>query len=184
MMDRRQNETTGSPQGEPVFLAVGWIGRPHGVRGEVTLYLTTDFPERLQPEVQIFLGETHIPMQIRARREHQGHLLLKFDGYDTPEAVGELRNQTVFVRADDRPPLPEGEYYHHQIIGLQAIDEQGQILGKVTEILSTGSNDVYVVQPDTGAEILLPATEEVILDYDLEQGHIRVHLLPGLLLGE
>jgi len=184
MMDRRSDENTGSPQGEPVFLAVGWIGRPHGVRGEVTLYLSTDFPERLQPEVRIFLGEAHIPMLIRARREHQGHLLLKFDGYDSPETVGGLRNQTVFVRADDRPPLPEGEYYHHQIIGLQAIDEQGQILGKVTEILSTGSNDVYVVQPDSGAEILLPATEEVILDYDLEHGHIRVHLLPGLLPGE
>ena len=184
MTARKIDQTTGSPQGEPLFLAVGKLGRAHGVRGEIVLYPTTDFPERLQPEVQVFLGEEHVPMEIRGRRENKGILLLKFDGYDTPEEVEELRNKILFVRADDRPPLTDGEYYHHQIIGLQAVDEQGKNLGNVTEILTTGSNDVYVVQPVDGQEILLPATEEVVLDIDLEQGLLRVHLIPGLLPGE
>jgi 16S rRNA processing protein RimM len=184
MTNSKPDQATGSPQGEPLFLAVGRLGRPHGLRGEVVLILLTDFPERLQPKVEVFLGEEHIPMIIRSRREHQNYLLLKFDGYDTPEAVGELRNQPLFVRADDRPVLPEGEYYHHQIIGLNVIDEQGKSMGMVTDILSTGSNDVYIVQPDSGTEILLPATEEVILDINLDLGHIRVHLIPGLLPGE
>lgn len=184
MTNSTPDQPTGSPQGEPVFLAVGKLGRPHGVRGEVVLILITDFPERLQPQVKVFLGEQHLPIQIRSRRELQGNLLLKFDGYDSPEAVSELTNQLLFVHAEDRPVLPEGEYYHHQIIGLQAIDEQGISLGKVTDILSTGSNDVYIVQPDSGPEILLPATEEVILEIDLERGQIRVHLIPGLLPGE
>ena len=184
MTSSTADQTTGSPQGEPVFLAVGKLGRPHGVRGEVVLILMTDFPERLRPGARIFLGEDHLPIQIRSRRESQGNLLLKFEGYDTPEAAGELRNQFLFVHAEDRPVLPEGEYYHHQIIGLSVIDEQGKLLGKVTDILSTGSNDVYIVQPDSGPEILLPATEEVILDIDLQNGQIRVHLIPGLLPGE
>jgi len=184
MTSSNTDQTTGSPQGEPLFLAVGRLGRPHGVRGEVVLILLTDFPERLQPTAEVFLSEEHVPVQIRSRRENQNHLLLKFDGYDTPEAVAELRNQLLFVRADDRPVLPEGEYYHHQIIGLQVIDEQGKSLGEVTDILSTGSNDVYIIQPESGPEILLPATEEVILDINLELGHIRVHLIPGLLPGE
>lgn len=184
MTTRQTNQETGSPQGEPLFLAVGKLGRPHGVKGLVVLYLLTDFPERLESGSQVYLSSEHIPMEIRSRRDYQGNLLLKFDGYDTPEAVGELSNQFLFVRADDRPPLPEGEYYHHQIIGLQAVDEQEKILGKVTEILTTGSNDVYVVQSDSGSEILLPATEEVILNINLDQGLMRVHLIPGLLPGE
>lgn len=69
-------------------------------------------------------------------------------------------------------------------MGLEAVDEQGKILGRVTDILSTGSNDVYIVQPESGPEILLPATEEVILKIDLEQGIMQVHLIPGLLPGE
>ncbi|HWQ83920.1 MAG TPA: ribosome maturation factor RimM [Anaerolineales bacterium] len=184
MTQRETDQPTGSPQGEPVFLAVGKLGRPHGIRGEVFLILMTDFPERLQSNVQVYLGEEYEPLVIRSRRENKDALLLKFDGYDTPEAVGELRNKLLFVRADDRPPLPEGEYYHHQIIGLQAVDEQGDLLGRVTDIIFTGSNDVYIVQPESGPEILLPATEEVILAIDLEQGLIRVHLIPGLLRGE
>ena len=148
MIGNEANQGTGSPQGEPLFLAVGRLGRPHGLRGEVVLILLTDFPERLQSGVQVYLGLEHLPVQIISRREHQGHLLLKLDGYDAPETVGELRNQMIFVRADDRPPLAEGEFYHHEIMGLEAVDEQGKILGRVTDILSTGSNDVYIVQPE------------------------------------
>jgi len=184
MIARKTDQESGSPQGEPLFLAIGKLGRPHGVKGEIFLYLSTDFPERLKSGVQVYLGEQHIPMKIRSRRANKGSLLLKFDGYDSPEAVGEISNQFLFVRADNRPPLPEGEYYHHQIIGLHTYDEQDRYLGKVTEILQTGSNDVYVVKPDQGPEILLPATEEVILDINLEQGLLRVHLLPGLMPGE
>ena len=184
MTARKTDQESGSPQGEPLFLAIGKLGRSHGVQGEIALHLSTDFPERLKPGIQVYLGDEHISMKILSRRTKQGYLVLKFEGYDSPETVKALSNQYLFVRADDRPPLPEGEYYHHQIIGLQAFDEQGAHLGKVTEILETGSNDVYVVQPDKGPEILLPATEEVILEINLDQGLLRVHLLPGLLPGE
>lgn len=178
------DQEPGSPQGEPLFLAIGKLGRPHGVKGEIILYLLTDFPERLKPGVQVYLGDQHLPIKIRARRAMQGALLLKFDGYDSPETVGEISNQFLFVRADDRPSLPDGEYYHHQILGLHAYDERGRFLGKVTEILTTGSNDVYVVQSEDGSEILLPATNEVILDINLQQGLLRVHIIPGLIPGE
>ena len=92
-----------------------------------------------------------------------------------------MRNELVYVRADDRPPLAEGEYYHHELIGLRVVDESGDILGILVQILDTRANDVYVVRPQAGPEILLPAIESVILDIDLEKGEIRVHLLPGLI---
>jgi 16S rRNA processing protein RimM len=77
--------------------------------------------------------------------------------------------------------LPEGEYYHHQLIGLKVVSEQGKVLGKVTEILATGANDVYVVRAEIGPEILIPAADEFVRAVDLEHGELQVRLVPGLL---
>jgi 16S rRNA processing protein RimM len=107
-------------------------------------------------------------------------MLVTFEGYQSREGVAELRNQLVHVSAADRPPLPEGEYYHHQLLGLQVIDESEQPLGWLDQILTTGANDVYLVRDQAGGERLIPATDEVVLDIDLERKIIRVHLLPGL----
>lgn len=163
------------------FLAVGRLGRTHGVRGEIRLLVLTDFPERLQPGRTLFVGENHFPLTIDRRRDHNAGLLLAFEGYDTVEAAGELTNLYVYVRAEDAPPLPEGEYYHHELIGLEVFTDTGERLGELSQVLVTGANDVYVVLSASGSEILLPATEEVILDIDLAQGRMRVHLLPGLI---
>lgn len=170
--------------GEPVFLAVGKIRRPHGVRGDVVVELYTDFPERLQPKKILFVGEKHERLVIRSRRPHNEGLLLAFETYDTPEAVGRFRNQMLYVSAADSPALPEGEYYFHELLGLNVFDEDGRLLGELTEILETGANDVYVVTASSGTEILLPAIPDVILSVDLDAHTMTVHLLPGLLEGE
>ena len=121
----------GSPhKGEPVFLAVGKLRRPHGLHGEIIMDVLTDFPERLTPWNDLVHWPEHQPLRLRSHRWHTAALLVTFEGYDTPEQAGELRNQIVYVTAADRPPLPEGEYYHHQLIGLQVISEQGEVFGK------------------------------------------------------
>ena len=81
----------------------------------------------------------------------------------------------------DLPPLPDGDYYHHQVIGLDVVDEAGRLLGKVTEILETGANDVLLVRSEAGREILLPMIDDVVLEIALTDKLIRVHLLPGIL---
>lgn len=172
----------GSPSpGEPVFLAVGRFRRPHGVRGEILMEVMTDFPERLKPGVTFFLGEEHRPIQLAAIRQHNKGLLVSLDGYQNREEVGVLRNQILFVRADDRPPLPEGEYYHHQLLGLQVVTEEGEALGVLAEIMETSANEIFVVRPESGKDILIPDIEEVVLEIDLESRKIVVRLLPGLL---
>ena len=172
----------GSPQkGEPVFLAVGKLRRPHGVHGEIIMDVLTDFPERLHTGMTLFIGPEHLPLRLRSHRPTAAAMLVAFEGYNTPEQAGELRNQFAYVPTADRPPLPEGEYYHHQLIGLKVVDEHGKALGRVSEILATGANDVYVVRPEMGAEILIPAVDEFVLDTDLERGELRVHVAPGLL---
>lgn len=169
------------PTGEPAFLVVGKLRRPHGVHGELLMEVITDFPERLCSGVTVYIGETYQPHTIRSQRWNGAFLLLKFDDYHDPETAGAQRNQLVYVRTEDRPPLPEGEYYHHQLIGMRVISDEGQLLGLLMQILDTGANDVYLVQPESGAELLLPAIPDVVREIDLEHGEMHVHLLPGLL---
>jgi len=119
-------------------------------------------------------------VKIAACRGHARGLLLRFEGIDTPEAAGIYRNEPVWVPAADRPPLPPGQYYHHELLGCQVVDEEQGTIGTLVEILSTGANDVYVVQRISGREVLLPAIASVILETNLNERTIRVHIPPGI----
>ena len=175
--DNLSAQTTGSPQpGEPVFLAVGFLRRPHGVEGEILMEVLTDFPERLRSGKLVYVGEDHQPMRITHRRTQDQALLVTFPGIDTPEAASTLRNKRVYIKADNLPELPEGHYYHHQLLGLKVIDENGLEIGPLTEIIETGANDVYVATSLEGKEILFPAIESVILGVYLERNEMRVKL--------
>lgn len=181
-MPERLKRTAGTPTtGVPAWLVVGKIRRPHGVAGDVLVEVYTDFPDRFKPKAVVYAGENHIQLTIRRQRSHNDGILLGFNDYSTPEQVGRFRNQFLYVVEEDALELPEGEFYYHELLGLSVIDEDGESLGKVTEIMQTGANDVYVVTNNAGREILLPAIAEVILDVDLVSKIIKVHLLPGLI---
>ncbi len=175
----------GSPApGEPVFIAVGRLRRPHGIAGELIMEVWTDFPERLCPGKRVYVGEGRKPMSVfrlRPYDEYENLALITFEECRGRQQAEELRNSTVYVRADEIPPLPEGEYYHHQLLGLKVITDEGVVLGSVAEILETGVHDVCVVRMENGLEVLLPIIDEVVLDIDLERGQMRVHLLQGLI---
>ena len=175
-----KNETSGSPNGEPVYLVVGFLRRPHGVHGEIVMDLHTDFPERLKRGRKLLVGEEHKLMVVQGIREHQKGVLVKFNSIDTPEDAGALRNTWVYIKASDAPPLPEGQLYQHELFGFQVVDENDNPLGELVEIIETGANNVYVVRNEAGKEILLPAIPSVILDLDAERRLMRVHLLEGL----
>jgi 16S rRNA processing protein RimM len=176
------NAGSGSPSaGEPDYLVVGYLRRAHGLRGEMVMEIHTDFPERLKPGTKVFVGDQYLPMVISETRFHNEGLLVKFNGVDTPEDAGRYRNQSVYVTAADRPPLPKGQYYHHELIGFDVVDEKKTSIGKLTEILQTGANDVYVVTRTDGSEILLPVIPSVVLDIKADRRLIRVHLLDGLI---
>ncbi|WP_322509715.1 ribosome maturation factor RimM [Anaerolinea sp.] len=174
---RSKKQTAGSPvEGEPVFVAVGFLRRPHGIHGEMLMDVLTDFPERMKPHRQLFLGDSHEPVRIEKVRWADQSMLIKFEGMDDAEALGRFRNTVVYVLVDQLPPLPEGQYYHHQLLGLRVVSDEGQFLGVLEQILETGANDVYLVHTPEDKEILLPAIEEVILSVNLEDGEMVVHL--------
>ncbi len=143
--------------------------------------MLTDFPERLVPGRLVFVGPERTALKIQAIRQHGKSYRVSFEGFTTREQAGGLRNQWVTVRTDDLPALPEGDYYHHQVIGLRVLADDGRLLGRVVEILETGANDVYIVRSEHGEEVLLPAIEGVIQAIDLAAGEMQVQILPGLL---
>jgi len=183
LSENKFEQGTGSPglPGEPVFLVVGKLRRPHGVHGELWMDVLTDFPERLKPGLTVYAGEDHQVFHIRRCRSYGRSLLVTFEEFSDPDKAGALRNELLSVRSEDIPDLPEGEYYHHQILGLHVVGENGDNLGTVIDILETGANDVCVVRQESGAELLLPIVDATVLEIDLAKGIMRVHLLEGLI---
>jgi 16S rRNA processing protein RimM len=170
---------------EPRHLAVGRVLRPHGVRGEVRVQVLTDFPERLSQHAAFYLAHPDSPEDVQHRavetmRFHQQVLLLKLEGCDDRNRAEELRDLLVLIPIEDAAPLEEGEYYHFQVIGVEVETASGEELGRVTEVLETGANDVYVVRGPRG-EVLIPAIESVVRELDLEANRMVVSPLPGML---
>lgn len=179
---REKRDGTGSPlDGEPVFLMVGRLLRPHGLQGEMLMAVMTDFPERLKPDTTLFMGNRYDPITIKSVRHHNKGLIVTLEGYGERQAVEHIRNQDLFVKTENLPKLPEGEYYQHQLIGMEIVTDQGDTLGTLAEIIETGANDVYLIRPEQGKDILIPAINDVILEINLENKQMIVHLLEGLL---
>jgi 16S rRNA processing protein RimM len=170
--------------GEPAFLAVGKLRHAHGVHGEILMEVLTDFPERLIPGAILYLGSESEQLRLTRCRPHREGLLMTFEGYTTPEEIGQFRNQILYVKAIDRPPLAEGEYYHHQLIGLHVATDAGVSIGTVTEILETGASDVLVIRPETGPDVLIPIVDAFIQNIDLTHREITAHIIPGILAEE
>ena len=173
----RKNRRSARAEREPQFLAVGKVLRPHGIRGELLLEVHTNAPTHLAEVNTVYFGDEHAPYPLLASRTHRGQLLIKVEDCSDRNQADALRGMLVSVAIEDAVPLKPGEYYHHQIVGLSVVSDDGEALGTVTEILETGANDVYVVQGPHG-ELLLPAIKSVILKVAPPQ--MTVHLLNGL----
>lgn len=152
---------------EPAFLVVGKMRRAHGVHGEIPMEVYTHMMELLVPESVLYIGDAFTPFTIENIRWKQELLLLKFKEINDRETVSELTNHFVYVKTKDLPELPADEYYLHELIGLKVVQDDGRYLGVLVEILETGANDVYLIKDDEGKEVLIPATEEMILEIDM-----------------
>ena len=159
-------------------MVVGVILGVHGVRGEVRVRVLSDVPHRFDPGQTLYLhGQAHLIESAAPGRSNQ--VILKLQGIDTPARARRLAGEDLTSESTAAPTLPEGEYFHFQLIGLRVFTESGEDLGRITEIIVTGSNDVYVVNGD-GGEILLPALAQVVRQVDTEGGTMTVRLMEGL----
>lgn len=162
---------------DTAWVTVGRIKRPWGVRGHVMIDVLSDVPNRFAQGESLFIdGE---PFSIEQASPHNDTMILKLEGVDSLEEAAALRGRLLTVPSDSLPPLPKGTYYHHHLIDMAVYARDGRFLGKLTDIISTGGNDVYVVTLE-GKEFLLPALDDVILEVDVDKGRMTVELLPGL----
>ncbi|MBM7708110.1 ribosome maturation factor RimM [Enterococcus lemanii] len=167
------------------YLNVGKIVNTHGIRGEVRVISQTDFPEeRYKKGAKLTLfrdGKQPLVLVITNHRKHKNFDLLTFEGYPNINDVEVFRNGILKVAEEDLTDLEENEFYYYEIIGLPVIDENGQKLGVVKEILSPGANDVWVVQRKGQKDALIPYIESVVKKIDLENEEIHVEIPEGLL---
>lgn len=174
---------------QPPFLTVARVIRAHGLAGELSCEIVTEFPQRFRRAKTLYLaapGATQGPPRACAVRGARvvprgpgQALILSLEGVDDRVAADGLRGSLVQVPVGDAWKLPEGRYYWHQIVGLRAVTPDGGELGTVRDILETGANDVYVVRGEHG-ELLVPAIREVVKEISPERGVMVVELLPGM----
>lgn len=164
-------------------LTVGEIVAPFGLAGEVKVRLETDFPERFARLTQVCLrwpsGEARL-MDVQGTRLHKGQILLKLRDVPTINEAETLRGALVQVRVQDAVRLPSNEYYIHDLLGCDVVTPEGRLFGKLTNILRSGANDVYVIGQGRD-EILLPAVQDVVRAVDIVARRIVVTPTPGLL---
>jgi len=159
----------------PERLVIGRIATPHGTRGELRMAIVASQPDGLRALRTVYIGEAQEPY--RVRRIHfianGKEAILRLTALTNPEEAAELRGERVWADLIALPALPENEYYHYQLLGLDVSDEGGKLLGRLSEIIETGANDVYVVRGPAG-EVLLPAIDGVILAVDMEAGTMTI----------
>ena len=169
--------------GETVDVLVGTIGRAHGLRGEVSVHVHTDEPERrFTPGASLRVGDR--PRTVASARWHSGTLLLGLEGVTDRTAAEALRGRELWADVPaGEAPADEGEYWDRQLVGLEVLDAAGAVAGTIGEVLHLPAHDVLVVRT-SGGDRLVPFVSEVVPVVDLEAGHVRVADIGGLLSDE
>lgn len=165
------------------LLQVGIITSTHGVRGEVKVYPTTDDPRRFRrlKEVVLDTGREKLNLEIEGVKFFKQFVILKFKGLDNINDIEKYRQKSLYVTRKNAVRLQRDEYFIADLIGLKVQDEDGTKLGTVKDVIETGANDVYEVEMADGRSLLLPAIKQCILNVDVENGMMQVHVLEGLL---
>lgn len=164
-------------------LQIGKIVNIHGVRGEIKIIPLTDNPERFEKLDWLYvdINGTKFKHYIDGVKYLKNLVVLKLKGIDTPDDADALRGSFLLVDRKDAVELSEDSFFVCDLIGLTVYDENGNILGKLINVLQTGSNDVYVVKGGDGREILLPALKSVVREVSILDGAMKVTIPKGLL---
>lgn len=165
------------------MLRVGVFANTHGIAGEIKVFPTTDNVERFKKLKKVYMdtGTDMLEWEIANVKFFKNMAILKFKGINNINDIEKYKGKDLYITREQAVPLEEDEYFLCDVIGALVVTEEGTELGTVKEVLQTGANDVYVVENQGKKEILLPVIKECILDIDLEQKIVKVHLMPGLI---
>ena len=165
------------------LLQVGAITQTHGVRGEVKVFPTTDDVKRFKKLKEVILdtGKEKVTLEIEGVKFFKQFVILKFKGFDNINDIERYKGKNLYVTRENAVKLKRDEYFIADLIGLEVYDEDDQHLGMLTNVIETGANDVYEVKFEDGREVLFPAIKQCILNVDMENRKMKVHIMEGLL---
>lgn len=162
---------------------VGVIANTHGIRGEVKVFPTTEDPQRFKKLKEVILDAKNeqIKLEVSSARFFKNLVIVKFKGIDNINDIEKYKGKDLLIQRKDAVKLREDEYFICDIIGSKVVTEDGKEVGSLKEVLQTGANDVYVVTTLDKKEILLPVIKDCVLDVNIEEKIVTVHLMAGIM---
>lgn len=163
------------------YLEIGQIVSTHGIKGEVRVKPWCDTPFDLTEFETVYSDKGKTEYSVGSARVHKNVVVMKLDGIDTIEQAQKLRNKVLLAKREDFS-LPEGRYFVSDLLGMEIVDnDNGELYGKLTDVLQYGAADIYEVSGENSAKLLIPAIDDIIINRDFENGKIFVRLPDGLL---
>ena len=165
------------------LLQVGAITSTHGIRGEVKVFPTTDDVTRFKKLKEVILdtGKGQRVLEIESVKFFKQFAILKFKGIDNINDIEMYKGKNLFVTRENAVKLKKDEYFIADMIGMQVLLEDGEEFGVLEDVLQTGANDVYEVRTKKHGVVLLPAIKECILDINIEERKMYIHVMDGLI---
>lgn len=157
---------------------MGTVVSSWGVNGQLKVKVETDFPERFNPSSEVYINRQ--PVVIKSLDWQKGNAIIKLNAIDNAEDADELRGESIEIHRSQLNALPDGQYYHFQLIGLKVQSTGGEQVGEIKDILPMPGGDIYVAEGDRG-EILIPAADDIVKSIDLENGLLIIEPIKGLL---
>ena len=159
-------------------ILIGKIVSAVGLKGEVKVYNYSDRPDIYEDTESIYVDD--VLMRVKSVRTQKNMIILGLEGIEDRDAAEKARGSELFVTEDDLPELPEGEYYIRDLMGMEAVLEDGSCLGVVTDVIQNTAQDIFEIKTDEGKQVLIPNVPEFVLDIDLETRRIKLHIIDGM----
>lgn len=164
------------------FLQVGVISSTHGIRGEVKVFPTTDDPVRFKKLKNVLLdtGREQLELEVQSVKFFKQFVIVKFKSIDNINDIEMYKGKSLLIPREDAVALGKDEYYIADLIGMEVFTEEGRF-GVLKDVMETGANEVYIIASDEHGEVLVPAIRQCILDVDIKEKKMKIHLMEGLI---
>ena len=163
-------------------LEVGKIVNTHGLKGEVKIVTWTDYPEVFEDLEYVFAKKKteEIKLNLKNIKYQKNNIIAKFLEINSIEEAETFKNCVLTAERDMLGELPEGVYYIADLIGCEVFGDEGENLGKISDVFNTGANDIYAVSAPQRKDMLIPVTDDTVKSVDIENKKVIVHLIEGL----
>ncbi|NLD19811.1 MAG: 16S rRNA processing protein RimM [Clostridiales bacterium] len=159
-------------------ILIGKIVNAVGLKGEVKVYNYSDSIAAYENTETLYVDDT--AHRVEGARRQKGTVVLKLEGIDDRNDAEKVRGSEIFMREEDLPPLPEGQFYIRDLIGMKVKEAEGEYLGTLTDVISNRAHDIFEIAREDGRKFLIPKVSQFVLNIDKDRREVTVKLIEGL----